>query len=368
MSRKAKISSLVVVAVSALAGSAMAVPVNTVLPGGWTWQSVGTGSYDTGLQGTPRGGSNGQTVGPFTDTSFGVMDEVGTPWFTGGDVSAQQYVQRQLFGNFGTSSPPGPSGARYYNFGYGSTSAGSNFPSTATEQRSVTLNHWNNTAPDAGGVASFGQVVRVPVAARLVVGLGWGADEMLLRVIGGTSNARSQFFVDATLSAGFFSSAFGGITNLNNSIRVNAIVQGNNAGSGSYDIGWGYGVTNSSGNPSVTRSGGLDAVFVEGQFVDDPSQGIGSNSVGYGFSRTYDVLSLLVQTGGTFSINYSASANINNLVRDFGDADARASMGPGYEGNARLIVEWAEFRAVPTPGAMVLMGLGGLMAARRRRR
>lgn len=353
--------------VAACAGSAVAAPSNTTLPSGWTWQAVGTGSYDTGPQGTPRGGGNGQTTGPFTDTSFGVMDEPGTPWFTGGDVSAQQYVQRQIFGNFGTGSPPGPAGFRNYNFGYGGTSAGSNFPRSATEQRQVSLNHWNNTAPDAGGIATFGQIVRVPVAARLEVGLGWGADQMLLKVIGGGNTGRSKFFVDATIGAGFFTSAFGGIASTGNSIRVNAIVEGNNAGSGSYDIAWGFNASNASGNPTVGRSGGIDAVFVEGLFVAEPSAGLTANSVGYSFTKSYNVLSSLVQNGGTFNLTYSALADIITLNRDFGNADARASMGPGYEGTARLVVEWAEFRAVPTPGAAALLGLGGVMAFRRRR-
>jgi hypothetical protein len=51
--------------------SAWAQPVNTTLPSGWTWQPAGTGLYDTGVQGTKRGGFNGQTTPPFNDTSFG---------------------------------------------------------------------------------------------------------------------------------------------------------------------------------------------------------------------------------------------------------------------------------------------------------
>jgi hypothetical protein len=348
-----------------LSSVALAVPTNTTLPGGWSWAPLAGGSF-TSSGATARGGANGQTTGPFTDTSFGVMDESGTPWFTGNDLSAQQYVQRQAFGNFGTGSPPGPSGARFFNPGYQGTGFGSNFPRTASEQRGVTLNHWNNAFPDAGGVATLNQIVYVPVAATLSVGLGWGGDEMLLRIIGGTSGARSQFFVDATLSAGFSSSAFGGINSTGNSIRVNAIVQANDGGSGSYDVAWGYGASNAS-QVNVSRSGGIDAVFVNGQFVQDPSQGVGPNSVGYGFTNNYNVLSALVQSGGTFNLDFASNADINNLVRNSGNADARASMGPGFEGNATLTVEWAAFQAIPTPGSMALLGLGGLLAARRRR-
>lgn len=347
----------------ALAAGASGQPVNTTLPGGWSWQPIAGGTYDTGLVGTKRGGANGQTSGPYTDTSFGIMNEQSTPWYDGSDTSSQQYVQRQVFGNFGTNGAPG---TRYYNFGYGSTSAGSNFPRTAAEQRSVTLNHWNNTNPDAGGVATLGQIIYIPVSATLTSGIGWGADEMLLRVIGGNSGQQSQFFVDATLNASFSSSAFGGISATGNTIRVNAVTKVNDAGNGNnYDVSWGYGGTNNF--VSQSRVGGIDAVFVNGQFVTDPSQGLTPNSVGYAFTNNYNVLSSLVQNGGTFSINYNADADINNLVRDFGNADVRASMGPGYEGNARLVVQYVGYRAVPSPGSLGLLGLAGLIAGRRKR-
>lgn len=351
-----------VMTMALVAGCAVAMPTNTMLPGGWTWQSVGAGSYNTGLQGTERGGGNGQTIGPFNDTSFGVMDEAGTPWVTGNDVSAQQYVQRQRFGNFGTTGAMG----RYNNPGYQGTGNNANFPQIGSEARSVSLNHWNNTAPDAGGVATLNQIVRVPVSATLVVGLGYGADEMILKMIGGSGGQRSQFFVDSTINASFSTTAFG-IATTTGTMRVNAIVAANDAGGSNYDIAWGYGASNSSGDPSISRVGSMDAIFENGVVVGEPVQGLSPNSVGASISRTYDVLSSLVQTGGAFSINFAANAEIINLVRDFGNADARAQMGPGMEGNARLVVEYAEFRAVPTPGAIALLGLGGLVATRRRR-
>lgn len=353
-------------AVAIAAGTAVAVPTNTTLPMGFSWQPAPGGVYDTGLAGTPRGGFNTQANPPFQDTSFGVMNEPGTPWFTGGDLSAQQYVQRQVFGNFGTAVPPAPAGFRYYNFGYGGTMDGRNFPRTANEARGISLNHWNNPFPDAGGVATLGQVVYVPVAATLTAGLGWGGDEMLLRIIGGVSGQRSQFFVDATLEAAMSTTAFGGLALNNNRIRVNAVVQANDGGPGSYDVAWGYGATNA---PQVTvnRVDNLDGVFVNNAFVQNPGQGIPANSVGHGFSRDFDVLANLVQTGGSFNLGFTSSADINNLVRDFGDADARAQIGPGFEGTARLVVRWEAFVAIPTPGSAALLALGGLVASRRKR-
>ena len=66
------------------------------------------------------------------------------------------------------------------------------------------------------------------------------------------------------------------------------------------------------------------------------------------------------------NFSFEASAGVA-ISRAFGNADARASMGPGMQGNVRLVVEWAAFQAVPTPGSLALAGLGGLLLARRRR-
>lgn len=348
--------------VASLGAGAWAAPSNTTLPSGWSWLPVGSGMYDTGTQGTPRGGTDGQQNPPFTDTSFGVMNEPGTPWFTGTDLSAQQYIQRQIFGNLGTAGASG----RFFNNGYAGTNPGENFPSFAAESRSVTLNHWNNPFPDAGGVAALGQIVYVPVSATLHLGSGWGGDEMLLTVIGGNSGGTSQFFVDATLTSSFNTSAFGGIISSGNEIRVNAVTEVNDAGSGNtYDVSWGYGVA--FGGINQFRVGALDGVFVEGNYVTDPGQGIDANSVGYGFLKTYNVLGALVEDGSAFNIDFSSTAELINLVRDFGNADVRASMGPGMEGVARLVVEWQAFQAIPAPGAGALLALGMIVGTRRRR-
>ncbi len=364
-----------VAALVACSGSALAAPTNTTLLSGWSWQAVGSGSFDTGLVGTAKGGANGQTTGPFNDTSYGVMNEPGTPWFTGNDLTSQQYIHRQLFGDFGTGSPPGPAGFRFYNFGYGNqpgptftspgTSAGSNFPATGREARSVSVNQWNNTAPDAGGVASFGQVVRVPVAATLRIGLGWGGDDMLIKAIGGNAGQQTRIRVDANVDASFTTSAFGGLSS-GGRINVNGISTFfDPAALGNYDMPWGFNAALAGGQISLTR-GSADAVFVEGSFVQDPGAGLAPNSVGYGYTKTYNVLSQIAQNGSAFSVNFASAAELF-ISREFGNADARAQMGPGFEGNVQLVVEWQEFRAIPAPGAAALFGLGGLLAVRRRR-
>ncbi|MFN4242659.1 MAG: hypothetical protein ACK4PI_05430 [Tepidisphaerales bacterium] len=374
--RKDVVWSAAAVAALAVPAAVWAAPINTVLGPGLSWQSLGTAGYDTGLVRTERGGTNGQTVGPFTDTSFGVMNEVGAPWFTGNDLSAQQYIQRQIFGNFGTSSPPGPPGFRYYNFGYtgpagptlppsGPTVAGSNFPFTAAERRTVTANHWNNPFPDIVQTATFGQFVYVPVAATLTVTLGWGGDEALLKIIGGISGRRSTFRVDSNLDASYTTTAFGGLSQTGNRINFNAITEVFDAGPGDYDVPYGYGAP-LAGGQVLNRDSNSDFVLHRGVFVGDPVQGITPNSVGTSFTDVYSVLSGILQDGSPFTVQFDSSAELF-IGRISGDADARANLGPGMEGEIRLVVTYEIFQAIPEPGTLGLLTPALVLGLRRRR-
>jgi hypothetical protein len=367
--------------VCAGAGALFAQPTNTSLPGGWSWAPIGGGSYDTGTLGTSVGGNDGQTAGPYSDTSFGVMNELDSPWYTGTDLDSQQYIQRQVFGDFGNPSAfpsPGSPGFRYANPGYigplgptiGSsvpTGAGGNFPYTAAERRTITANHWNNPFPDAGGVAALGQVVYVPVAATLTAGVGWGGDEMLLKVIGGIGGQQSRFRVDANLDASWVTTDFGGITNTNNRINVNGITTVFDAGAlGSFDVPWGYNVGLAAGQIDLFRDDSSNFLLDQGTNVGDPGAGLTPNSVGFSVSDAYNVLSSISQNGSSFSIDFSAAAELF-IERQFGNADARAQLGPGMQGVLRLVVEWQAFRAVPTPGTAGLMLVAAGFIVRRRR-
>jgi hypothetical protein len=361
--------------IAGLPAIALAQPTNTTLPGGWSWQPVPAqnGTYDTGLIGTARGGGAGQTVAPFTDTSFGVMNETGTPWFTGGDLSAQQYVQKQIFGNFGNPSASG----RYTNPGYagpagptvpasGATSANSNFPQTAAERRSLTLNQWSNPKPDAGGVATLNQIVYVPISAQLTVGQGFGGDEMLVKVIGGNSGGQSRFRADTNIDSRWSTSGFGGISNSNNRVNVGASFTVNDAGPGNYDVPWGFNVSLNGNQSSFVREAGF--ILDQGVNIGAATAGIGANSVGTGLSDTYNVLASMAQNGAPISFTFDASAEVF-VQRINGNADARATIGPGMEGNARLIVTWAAYQAIPAPGSVALIAIGaGVIAHRSRRR
>jgi hypothetical protein len=350
-----------------VAGSATAQPINTTLPGGWSWQPLPAmnGTYDTGTIATAVGGANGQTSGPYSDTSFGVMDEPNTPWFSGADQTSQQYVQAQAFGNFGTSSPPGPAGFRYFNFGYGSTAAGSNFPSVAGEVRSLSMNNWNNPNPDAGGVATAGQIVYIPVSATFSTTLGLGADEMVFQPIGGTGGATSTFRLFGNIVGGWNTTAFGGLSNSNNRVEARGNTTVFDPGAlGNYVAFWGLNSGLTPGQTSLNMGGNI---IDEGNAAGNATAGLTANSIGHAFTDMYNVLSSLPQDGSSFTVTFDGQASVA-LIRDFGNADARISMGPGMQGFGRLVVQWQAFQAVvPTPGAAALLGMGALVAGRRRR-
>ena len=298
----------------------------------------------------------------------------------------------------GTNSPPGPAGARFYNFGYSTpatvgqpaqtTSAGDNFPSNAVEQRAVSLNHWNNPNPDAGGVATVGQLVFVPTSATLQIRLGWGSDEMQMAVIGGSTNPgsdTSQFRTDLNVY-GMWEASFDPLTasgkanSVRNLINMNATVQVRNAGGGSYGldgasaIPWGY---LTGGDPSSATHGNIvnffrdsinDQIVREGTYFGEPGKGIPENSTGHAFDKSYNVLSTILQDGSAFTVDFESQAELY-LTRNFGDADARVSTGPGMQGQARLLIGYEIYLVVvPEPSRAVLLAGAFVILGLRRRR
>ena len=358
---------------------------STVSNGEWT--NVGTGLYDTGVLTTDAGGIAGQTSGPYFDTSFGVMNEAGTPWFTGNDLLAQQYVQQQAFGNLGSASPsPNPWGhagppavgdpaARHYNYGYGGTTAGSNFPTIAAEKRSITVNHWNNTNPDSVIMAAIGQQVYIPASATLEIDMGWGGDEMLFDMIGGLSGPQSKFRATVDQNASYDINGTGSYTGgASGEIIYSASMQDFDAGPGNaYRSGrWGLGPSSDAFDTSGSRTW-------EGTTLSTVTQGIPPNSIGTAISEitgAADVINLtssnIIENGGTFSIDFESTAELISFVREFGEADGRVSFGPGMQGSISYRVNYDIWEvtptAVPEPGsAAILVGLAMFVAQRRRR-
>lgn len=363
---------------------AVAQPTNTSAASGGIWTNVGTGIYNTGQVTTETGGIPGQTAAPYFDTSFGVMNETGTAWFTGNDLSAQQFIQSQVFGDLGSAAPsPAPFGlgappasgdpnARFYNYGYGGTTAGSNFPGTATEQRSVSVNHWTNTNPDAGGTAAIGQQVFVPTSAKISIELGWGGDEMFFDVIGGNSGDQSKFTATIDQLASYTINGIGAYTgSASGDLSYTASMQNNDAGpGGAYQAGqWGIGGT--AFDISGTRTW-------NGTTLGTPTQGIPANSIGTAISEVtgmVDMVSIspidVIENGGILSVDFDSTATLTSFLRDFGNADGRVSYGPGMQGSLTYEVTydvWEVSSVVPEPSSVTIFAFGGLALISRRRR
>lgn len=372
----------------ALSTDANAQPTNTAAAAGGAWANVGTGNYTTGQLTTETGGTPGQSAPPYFDTSFGVMDETGTAWFTGNDLSAQQFVQSQVFGDLGAASPsPAPWGlagppasgdpnARFYNYGYGGTTAGSNFPTTAAEQRSITVNHWNNTNPDAGGTAAVGQQVFVPTSAKISIDFGFGGDEMFFDMIGGNSGQQSKFTASVEQLASYTINGIGAYTGgASGGLTYTASMQNNDAGpGGAYQAAqWGLG----GGGGAV----GFDTFGTRtwnGTTLNSATQGIPPNSIGTAISEItgmVDMISIgagsVEENGGSFAVDFDSSAELTNFIRDFGNADGRVSFGPGMLGAITYEVNYDvwEVTAIPEPGpSMFLLSASLVVLGRRRRR
>ena len=375
--------SLSIVLTLLASGISQAQPVNTTLPAGWSWVNLGNASYDTGNLTTDSGGVPGQTSPPYSDTSFGIMNEPSTPWFTGNDLSSQQFIQLQDFGDLGAASPsPAPWGfasappagdsqQRFYNYGYQGTIAGSNFPAAATEQRTISVPHWNNANPDAGGVAVGSQEVWIPVSAKISVDVGWGGDEMYFDMIGGGSGPETQYKVTVDHDTSYSITGAGAYTGgSSGEIVYTASVQNLDAGPGAYQAAnWGQGPTSN----AFDVSGMMSWDTTTGSPV---TQGIPENSIGTSIfdltgMREMTIISSMdvIDNGGTFDVVFDSTATLLNILRVSGIADGRFSYGPGMFGQVQYTVEYERYLAmVPEPGGLVLLASCWLLNPMRGRR
>lgn len=410
MQRLSASTSAATLVLTLLNASAIAQPTNTTLPPGTMWSSTGTGTYDTMDVGTPTGGfpvdtDNDGTPDAYSpaadwyDTSFGVMDEVNAPWFDGSDLGPQQFIQAQAFGNSGAnlqgvgtwgSSPFYlPSGApdqsipevtqRWYNYAYQGTTAGDNFPSGVSEQRSVNLTHWTNPSPDSGGVAAVGQTICVPTSAFIEIDFGFGSDEMYLEVIEGVAGGRPTFRIDVDQTASYSINGTGAYTGTNSgTLEFAHEAEYDNAGTGNaYRTDFGLGGTEFDGNAANVSNTGNSTW---GGTSTATTQGIPMNSVGtsiFNINGSRDTVNIplgsIIENGGAFGIDFDSmiSIAIDRVAGVSADADARASTGPGMQGVARYVVNYEHFEVVavpePTSGLMTMLAIAGLGFARRRR-
>lgn len=309
----------------------IAQPAVTLAPG-YSWQPVSTSTYTTGPQRTgckSGGGSCGTN-----DSSFG-LDAQCPPDLPTSVTPGCSYVQKQIFGNFGTNTNPDGL-ALANNPGCGGTASNSNWPSSSTATRRVTLTEWTNPNPASAipNGATSGMVC-IPTAARIIIddgspcdGSGVGADELRLLVIGGNSGQQSTFNITANYQLNWSSSHYGGSGSTGpQTVAQNLVV--NDAGSGnSYD--WALQQTN--------------------QSWYFPSPGNNVASFGTPLQQTFNVpVGSITQTGGSFSIDFTASASVDVTRVPGGNADARVTMGPGFHGRARYVVDYQCWQIVANP-------------------
>lgn len=109
-------------------------------------------------------------------------------------------------------------------------------------------------------------------------------------------------------------------------------------------------------NDGSTITGAIDGVWIRGELGQTFFNG---NLANVNFSGTsFD------GDSGSFSTNFGS---ISNLEGAFTQLLLRPGSGGFFTDAFQGIATQAQGEIVPTPGAMALLGLGGLMAARRRR-
>lgn len=238
------------------------------------------------------------------------------------------FIQAQAYGTFGGGAGGNDNAEQIAYAGYSNTytsgydgtcngtkANGANFPSSSTQVRRVQLQQWNNTNPVSGASSSSaaGTVVKIPTASVVNIldngvgnGTGVGGDEARVLIIGGNSGGSSTFNISATFSEKITIS--GGGFSVSDKTIINNFTMSNSA----------Y-TQNDAGSGNNYRPAG-DWVTQSGQ----------------GYTGQENAASLASMTGGTVTVDFSSTASIS-IARTSGNADARATIGPGMGGKANLV-------------------------------
>lgn len=336
------------------------------LPSGYTWvKSGGDVTYTSGpaYTGNASGNSSvsccsgGSTTCGSSDTSFGGNNQCATvPWTVVGTPGAN-FIQAQYDGNIGTCDNNLAGLAVPCNPGVGGTSAGSNWPASTVETRRVTLNHWNNLYPSSALPAlPTSGTVWLPKSANLAFlddgignGTGAGADEMRLTMIGGVDGSCSSWSISTTYDLSVnVSGPYGGVSGVNGTKISQSVSQTltniPNA------VNYAYNATN--GSLHSCCGGGCSFLAVNKSWYFPG--GTNTSSYGTGFTQGYNVFSALVQTGGTFNVDFTSNHSISIDRTSGSSGDARATAGPGMGGKVKLDVVY-EVWTIQAPAPVELL-------------
>ena len=290
---------------------------------GYKWQAVSTGTYTTGPQRT--GYKSGSGACGITDNSFGLNllcpSDLGSTIITGCPS-----IQKQVIGNIGENGSNLSGLSMTYNPGCGGTVAERNWPPSSTAARRVRMTEWTNTNPESAvqNGSSTGMVY-LPTVARIVIdngpgldGSSVGADELRFLVIGGKYDAQSAFKITANYQLGWLSSKYAGSGSTGNQIVTKSLTVFNAGIGNNYE--WAFDQPHRSWYYSATGENVASFNTPLQQTVSVP-------------------VSSISQAGGSFTIDFTATASID-LIRSSGNADARVTMGPGFQGCARYEVDY----------------------------
>jgi Secretion system C-terminal sorting domain len=339
----------------------MAQPAIT-LPSGYTWMKTSANQvYTSGPVGT--GSASGNITGSCTsspscggnDTSFGWESLCSTTPSTA-VVKGNPYVQAQAFGNLGNSN----NGLANLVFFCNPASGNPNWGSSTSETRRIALSHWTNAFPSSAVPnGSTSGTVNLPTKSELEIlddgagnGTGVGADELKFTILGGFGGNCSNFTITATygMQLTVADAEFGLSTaTLMATQTVTQAMYGPEPGSGNaYNLTDGTYHDISGGcafNSSSWYSGG-------GAF----GTGVGATSGGVGTKKIYTG-GTVGQSGGSFNVDFIGNASIG-IARTSGNADGRATMGPGMGGKAKYSVTY-DVWTIQVPLALDLTSFSG---------
>lgn len=321
---------------------------------GYNWESQGCSIYTDGPYFTGGGTGNNSVDcggGPLAtmcganDTSFGWNVQCSTSPSTTVGTPGANFIQSQVFGNFGTGNnleglavPCNP--------GVGGTGASSNWPNSTTETRRIVMSHWNNANPHAN-VANGATAGTVWIAKSIKLnfrddgvgdGTGAGADELKFLIIGGDGGGNSSWQINASYDLSILvSGAYGGVAGINGT-KINEFIAQTLTNTPDAGAGNAYHLTDN--NFHNASCGGFQSTEASWYFPG----GTNTGSYGTGYSECFNIpVGNVVEDGSQFNVDFTSGHSIN-LSRtgscNSGGSDARATLGPGLGGKVELIVEY----------------------------